>query len=311
MNNDEAILFLDASCRVDFLVFAQKAFEVVEPGVKLEWNWHLDCLCDHMQALYEDKLPEGKTRLCINVPPRSLKSFLTSIAFPAWVIGRDASKKFICTSFGFSLAKEMSQKSRIIFESDWYKRVFPNVIIDNAQNEKHNFWTTKRGMYYSSAILSITGRGADYVILDDPINPKEAFSETIRHDTNSTIRSTIPTRFNGLADVVVGAYRETTGTTSGAVYVLFGKNNSATIDVTNLGDSGYKIYNSTTSSRLGTSVSQIGDLNGDGLGDLLISGPTTNGRAYVVYGKTTTTDIDLANLTASQGFTLTGPSCVS
>lgn len=198
MNNDEAILFLDASCRVDFSVFAQKAFEVVEPGVKLEWNWHLDCLCDHMQALYEDKLPEGKTRLCINVPPRSLKSFLTSIAFPAWVIGRDASKKFICTSFGFSLAKEMSQKSRIIFESDWYKRVFPNVIIDNTQNEKHNFWTSQRGMYYSSAILSITGRGADYVILDDPINPKEAFSDTIRNDTNATIRSTIPTRFNDL-----------------------------------------------------------------------------------------------------------------
>ena len=53
-------------------------------------------------------------------------------------------------------------------------------------------------MYYSSAILSITGRGADYVILDDPINPKEAFSDTIRNDTNATIRSTIPTRFNDL-----------------------------------------------------------------------------------------------------------------
>ena len=115
---------------------------------------------------------------------------------------------------------------------------------------------------------------------------------------------------DGLADVVIGAYRETTGTTSGAVYVVFGKTDATTVDVSNLGTNGYKIYNSTTTSRLGTSVSEIGDINGDGLSDLLISGNTTNGRAYVVYGKTTTTDIDLANLTASQGFSLTGPSDV-
>jgi predicted phage terminase large subunit-like protein len=155
-----------------------------------------NCIAAHLQALYEGTLPDGKKRLCINVPPRTLKSFLASIAFPAWVIGQSASKKFITTSFNATLAKEMAQKSRILMESEWYREVFPNVVLDKTQNEKHNFWTTERGMYFSSAVQSCTGRGSDYVVLDDPINPKESYSPTIRENTNAEIRSTIPTRFN-------------------------------------------------------------------------------------------------------------------
>jgi predicted phage terminase large subunit-like protein len=189
---------LNALCRQKFDAFAQRAFQEVEPGVKYEWSWHIQCLAEHLQALYEDRLPDNKRRLCVNVPPRSLKSYLASIAFPAWVMGKEAHKKFICTSYGFGLAKEMAQKSRILVESDWYMQLFPETRIDPKQNEKHNFWTTQRGMYYSSALQSVTGRGADYVILDDPLNPKEAISDTVRNDTNATISSTIPTRFNDL-----------------------------------------------------------------------------------------------------------------
>jgi predicted phage terminase large subunit-like protein len=185
-------------CRSNFYSFAAKAFTIVEPGIDFEWNWHLDCLASHLQALDEDKLHDNKKRLCINVPPRSLKSFLSSIAFPAWVLGRNPSKKFICTSFKFELARDLAQKTRILMESPWYQACFPFTKIDQRQNEKHNFWTTQRGMYYSSAILSVTGRGADYVILDDPINPREGYSDAVRTDTNNTIRSTIPTRFNDL-----------------------------------------------------------------------------------------------------------------
>jgi predicted phage terminase large subunit-like protein len=185
---------LNALCRESFSAFAARAFREVNPGIKLEWSWHIDLLCEHLQALYDGTL--GKQRLCINVPPRTLKSFLASVAFPAWVLGKQSNDKFICTSFNATLAKEMSQKSRIIFESEWYKKVFPNTVIDDRQNEKHNFWTTSRGMYYSSAIQSVTGRGTSYVVIDDALNPKEASSPTIREDTNETIRSTLPSRFN-------------------------------------------------------------------------------------------------------------------
>lgn len=194
---NEAQVF-NALCRERFDAFAARAFREVEPGIPYEWNWHIECVAEHLQALYEGTLPDGKTRLCINVPPRSLKSYLASIAFPAWVMGREAHNKFIATSFNATLAKEMAQKSRILVESDWYKDIFPLTRIDERQNEKHNFWTTQRGMYYSSAIMSVTGRGANYVILDDPINPKEAISDTVRNETNATIRSTIPTRFNDM-----------------------------------------------------------------------------------------------------------------
>lgn len=156
---------LNALCREQFSAFAAKAFEIVNPGIPFEWNWHLDCLSDHLQSLYDGTLPDGKRRLCINVPPRSLKSYLASIAFPAWVIGKEAHKKFIATSFNATLAKEMAQKSRILIESDWYKQLFPFTKLDSTQNEKHNFWTTQRGMYYSSAIASVTGRGADYCFI--------------------------------------------------------------------------------------------------------------------------------------------------
>lgn len=190
--------FANALCRESFDAFAQRAFAEVEPGVPYEWSWHIGCIAAHLQALHEGTLPEGKRRLCINIPPRSLKSYLASIAYPAWCMGKDSTSKFITTAYNATLAKEMSQKSRILIESEWYKNLFPNMRIDEKQNEKHNFWTTQRGMYYSSAIMSVTGRGAGTVILDDPINPKEAVSDTIRNETNATIRSTIPTRFNDL-----------------------------------------------------------------------------------------------------------------
>jgi hypothetical protein len=75
---------LSAILRTDLLAFAQKSFDHLYPGMKFEQNWHHEAISHEL-----NRLMAGETRnLIINVPPRSLKSFLVSIVLPAFMLGR-------------------------------------------------------------------------------------------------------------------------------------------------------------------------------------------------------------------------------
>lgn len=130
------------------------------------------------------------------MPPRTLKTFSCSIAFPAWGFVQDPSIKFMLTSFKHPLAEVMTRKTKLLMKSDWYKTVYPHVQIAPDQDQKHYFETTKMGHYYSASMSSVTGSGCDIQILDDPLNPDEALSDTVRNHTNETIRGTLFSRFN-------------------------------------------------------------------------------------------------------------------
>ena len=183
---------LNAACRYSFDAFAARAFREVEPGTDYEWNWHVGCISEHLEAVYRGEI----RRLIINLPPRHLKSYLVSSAFPAWVLGHDPSARFIMASYAHHLAEQMVSKSRRIIESPFYRQLFPNFQFSRDTNKKHHFETDKNGMYYSNALQSITGTGGDYVLVDDPINPKEAASDTLRANAIEDIRSTLFSRFN-------------------------------------------------------------------------------------------------------------------
>lgn len=184
---------INALCRKSFEAFADRAFRVVQPATPYEYNWHIGCIAEHIQAMIDGEI----SRLIINLPPRMLKSYLISVALPAWILGNNPSDKFIVTSYSFPLAKEMASKCRYILEDDWYKACFPQTRIDQKQNEKHHWNTTERGQYYAaSALGSITGVGANWVLSDDPLKPAEALSETIRARTNENIRNTLFSRFD-------------------------------------------------------------------------------------------------------------------
>ena len=183
---------VNAACRKSFDAFAMRAFKEVEPSTLFEWNWHIGCIAEHLEAVHRGEI----RRLIINIMPRALKSYLVGRAFPAWEMGQDPSTKFICTSYGYEVAEQNALACRTMMKSPWYKSCFPDTLIGELDRNTH-FTTTEAGQYYATSALSpITGIGCDYMIVDDPLKPMEALSDQVRNSTNENIRGTLFSRFN-------------------------------------------------------------------------------------------------------------------
>ncbi len=184
---------LNALCRQSFDAFAQKSFSIVEPGTEYEWNWHIGCVSEHMEALYRGEIK----RLIINIPPRTLKSFLVTRAYPAWALGKSPTEKFIVTSYGHEVVEQNAIACRRIMRSDWYQQCFPLTEITPDLDRNTHFETTQAGQYYAASALSpLTGIGAGTLLIDDPLKPMEAYSDAIRTSTNQNIRTTLFSRLN-------------------------------------------------------------------------------------------------------------------
>lgn len=121
---------------------------------------------------------------------------------------------------------------------------------------------------------------------------------------------------DGLAEVLVGAEGENlpSGFDTGRAYVVFGKANDAPVDLSALGAAGFAIDGEAGNDFAGYIVASAGDVNGDGLADLLVAAPGNDaggnnaGRAYVVFGKSNNATVDLGAVAAGGGggFAITG-----
>ena len=121
------------------------------------------------------------TRLIINVPPRSLKSICASVVFPAWLLGRNPSTKIIVTSYNNHLSYKHALDCRHLIRSDFYRNIFPDMLISDDQDQKYKFITSKRGSRFSTSISgTITGEGGNILIVDDPHNALDIHSQTKR-----------------------------------------------------------------------------------------------------------------------------------
>ena len=184
---------LNAAFNQKFELFAAKAFQIIEPAIEYEWSWYLECISEHLEAVERGEIP----RLIINIPPRCLKSYLVSTAFPAWVMGNRPHAKFICTSYGFEVVEANARKCKQIMQSEWYQQCFPKTKISPMLDRITNFATDQGGQYYAASALSpITGVGTEYMIIDDPVKPMEAYSDTVRNSVNMNIRTTLLNRYN-------------------------------------------------------------------------------------------------------------------
>lgn len=160
--------------------FIQKCFHTVNPGTPYLHNWHIDLIAAYLRACERGDIQ----RLIINIPPRYLKSLCVSVAWPAWLLGHDPSRRIIVSSYAQSLSLKHSLDCRLVMQSEWYRQVFQQTLLASDQNEKGKFLTTRRGMRLATSVGgSVTGEGGNFLILDDPHNPAHIHSDLLRQDT--------------------------------------------------------------------------------------------------------------------------------
>ena len=182
---------VEAACRNDFLSFFQWCFHVLEPGSTLNMNWHLEAMAYHLELVRRGVIK----RLIIAAPPRTLKSFMASVAFPAYVLGCDPTARIIGISYGADLQIKFNNDRRVIVDSPGYHRLFPGTQL--SKNTETEFHTTHGGYCYArSAEGSLTGMGGDILILDDFQKPQDMFSEARRTSTNSLYYRTVASRID-------------------------------------------------------------------------------------------------------------------
>jgi len=188
---------LSAARRQHFPLFLIKAFETLHPGdPPLELAWYLQAIC---HALAEVRAGHQR-RLVVTVPPRHLKSVTASVAFVAWVLGHDPKAKIMVASYSHDLARLHSNQTRTIMESEWYRKDFPRTRISERGNRALELETTAGGVRKAVSVAgSITGFGADIIIVDDCMKADEAKSPTVRQELRNWFDNTLLSRLNDKA----------------------------------------------------------------------------------------------------------------
>ncbi len=182
---------LSAILRINFASFISKVFYTLNPGAEFSANWHINLIADYLEQVYLGNIK----RLIINIPPRMLKSICVSVAWPVWLLGHQSAYRIINTSYSNVLSVKHSLDCRLIINSQWYKNLFTNTVI--ATNTQHKFSTTRNGFRFATSVGgSVTGEGADILIIDDPHNPTHINSAKMRQKAIDWYEQTLCTRLN-------------------------------------------------------------------------------------------------------------------
>ena len=186
--------YLASALRIDFHLFVRRVFQTLNPGITFNDNWNLEAI----SAALEEVRSGTTTRLVINVPPRSLKSLIGSIAYPAWLLGHDPSTRILCISHTGGLATDFSRQFRRVVTTPWYRRVFPQTVFNKLSEDVLE--TTAGGSRRATSIDGgLTGYGGETILIDDPLDASDAMSHTVRENVIETFRGTIFQRLNNKA----------------------------------------------------------------------------------------------------------------
>jgi predicted phage terminase large subunit-like protein len=194
---------LNGALRKELRAFVAKAF-LEEHGHQLGDQPYIDYICSELS-----KIRRGKERLfLINLPPQHLKTFC-AICLIAWYLGHNPHHRVLVIGYSGEHAATISRQVRGIIRSPWYREAFPTRI-SQWRSSASDFQTKQGGSVYAvSANGSVTGRPADLIVYDDPIQIGDYNNLPLMEKVNSGFDSVIMSRLSNPAKgcVVIVAHR--------------------------------------------------------------------------------------------------------
>src|SRR5258708_39722144 len=195
--------------RRDLNYFIRAMWPYYDPGSPWVDGWHVDAMAEHLTALYRCQIK----RLIINVPPRTCKSSISSVLFPAWAWLQDPATAIVTSSYEYTLATRDSIKTRRLMDTTFYQRV--NRKSEDSKEpifklhdrgvkslarlkDTESWWENDQGGYRIALGVqgALTGKGGNILCVDDPQNPEEVSSEVERVRALTWWDQTMSTRTN-------------------------------------------------------------------------------------------------------------------
>lgn len=182
---------LGAFLRQEFTLFLEFAFRELGGEDAYSHNWHVDAMAWQLERVRQGE----NRRLIVTLPPRHLKSLTISTGWVAWMMGHNPALQFICVSYGYELAEKHARDCLRIMASRWYRQAFPKLRI--VKQAVLDFETSAGGGRLSTSVGGVvTGRGADIIIIDDPLKADDALSEPARNAAKTFLYNTLLSRLN-------------------------------------------------------------------------------------------------------------------
>lgn len=191
-----------AKCIKSFSEFSKRAWQEIDPE-PLVWGRVMQTVCDHLQALYEKEFD----RLIINIPPGHSKSMLVGVLWPAWRWIVEPQWRAIFAANEAILVNRDMVKRRSLMTSEWYAKWFrdptspfevPGWKFTDDQNTKTYYKNDKLGEFTAVTVGSGTGKRANSLVIDDPINADNARSKPMRDAVIRWKTETMSSRFNDM-----------------------------------------------------------------------------------------------------------------
>jgi predicted phage terminase large subunit-like protein len=186
-----------ALARDRFFAFYRLMFPALAPEATFSGARHFRVM-SHML----ERVANGEVRrLLIAIPPRHGKSLFASVAFPAWILGRDPTRKIVCASYGDQLSRDFSNRFRDLLLSPGYQAVFPDTVVPHNGASLSEVRTIQKGYRLATTVQGpVTGKGAHFIVVDDPFTAAAAASEATRNAVYDWFKGSLMTRFDKPAE---------------------------------------------------------------------------------------------------------------